>query len=48
MDTKILVISDLKESSKSALNTGASLAKIINGRLSFFSVCKPTEAREYY
>ena len=43
---KILVLSDLKNTTKSTLKSSASLAKMINGEVSFFHVKKATEIVE--
>lgn len=43
MDSKILVISDLKDRAEKTLNTAAKLAKTLNRELYFLSVSKPLE-----
>ncbi|WP_452224868.1 universal stress protein [Lacinutrix chionoecetis] len=43
---KILVLSDLKESSKSLLTSTVSLAKMVGGDISLFHVTKPSEVVE--
>ncbi len=44
---KILVLSDLKNSTNSTLKSSVSLAKMINGDVDFFHVKKATDIVEY-
>lgn len=45
---KILVLSDLKESTKSTLKTSVSLSKMLNADIELFHVKKPTDIIETY
>ncbi|WNH14151.1 universal stress protein [Thalassobellus suaedae] len=44
--SKILVLSDLKESTRNVLKSSVSLAKMVDGDIDFFHVIKPTDVVE--